>query len=81
MKRHSFDPLSFVFGAIFVLLAASAAWDRSYNWDVAAWVIPAGVLVLGIGLLASTLRSSNSTVEASGGDLSDGDPGATVDNG
>ncbi|MCL1593399.1 MAG: hypothetical protein M3132_03490 [Actinomycetia bacterium] len=68
MKRHSFDPLSFVFGVIFILIAASAAWNPSYDWDVAAWVIPAGVLVLGIGLLASTLRSSDAHPEVAGAD-------------
>ena len=68
MKRHNFDPLSFVFGVIFILIAGSAAWNRSYDWDVAAWVIPAGVLVLGIGLLASTLRSSDTPHEVTGAD-------------
>ena len=59
MKRHRFDPLSFVFGAIFVLVAGAAFWDQSFRWDINAWVLPAAVLFLGIALLASTLRSGS----------------------
>lgn len=59
MKSHRFDPLSFVFGVVFLLVAGAAIWDASFRWDVGAWIVPAAVLTLGIGLLASTLRSSS----------------------
>jgi cytochrome c-type biogenesis protein CcmH/NrfF len=58
MKRHSFDPLSFVFGAFFVVMAAAAAFRDEIDWTVGLWVLPASILVLGIGLLASSLRVS-----------------------
>ena len=58
MKRHTFDPLSFVFGVILLLIAAAAAWDQSLRWDLNSWVVPTAALVLGIGLLASALRST-----------------------
>ena len=59
MKRHRFDPLSFVFGLIFLLVAGTAVWNQNFRWDVNAWVFPAAVLFLGIALLASTLRSGS----------------------
>ena len=58
MKRHTFDPLSFVFGVILLLIAAASTLDQSVRWDLNAWVVPAAALVLGIGLLASALRST-----------------------
>ena len=59
MKRHPFDPVSFVFGLIFVLMAGAAAVNDEIDWDLAPWLIPAAVLMLGIGLLASAIRSSS----------------------
>ena len=59
MKRHRFDPLSLVFGVVFLLVAGAAAWNQSFRWDINAWVLPAAVLFLGIALLASTLRSGS----------------------
>jgi hypothetical protein len=59
MKRHGFDPLSFVFGAIFLLMAAGAVWSDQIDWSFGVWLLPVAVLVLGVGLLASTLRPSD----------------------
>jgi hypothetical protein len=59
MKRHRFDPLSFVFGAVFLLVAGVAVWNESFRWDINAWVLPFAALFLGIALLASTLRSNS----------------------
>lgn len=61
MKQHSFDPLSFVFGLVFVGAAAAAVFNDQIDWDLGAWLLPAAVLILGIGLLASALRSTRST--------------------
>lgn len=58
MKSHRFDLLSFVFGVLFLLMAAAAIWNTSMEWDLGAWIVPAAVLTLGLGLLASTLRST-----------------------
>jgi hypothetical protein len=69
MKRHRFDPLSFVFGVIFLVIAGAAAWNQSFRWDINAWVLPAAVLLLGIALLASTLRSSSQDSGVQDGDM------------
>jgi hypothetical protein len=58
MKRHNFDALSFVGGLIFVMLAAAATWDEAFDLDIGAWVLPVAVLVLGVGLMASAIRST-----------------------
>jgi len=63
MKSHRFDLLSFVFGVLFLLMAAAAVWDSSLRWDLGAWLVPAAVLTLGIGILVSTLRPSDSGVQ------------------
>lgn len=59
MKRHGFDPSSFVFGLVFLLAAAGAAWSDQIDWNVGVWLFPIAIMVLGIGLLASALRGSN----------------------
>jgi small basic protein len=61
MKRHSFDPLSFVFGVVFVLMAVSAAFRDQIDWNLGVWLFPAAVLVLGVGLLASGIRGATVT--------------------
>ena len=58
MKPHPFDPLSFVFGIVLVLMAAAAALRNQIDWNLGVWLFPAAVLVLGIGLLASAIRSA-----------------------
>ncbi len=60
MKSHRFDLLSFVFGVLFLLIAAAAVWNPSLRWDLGAWLVPVAVLTLGIGLLVSTLSSQDS---------------------
>jgi len=59
MKSHGFDPLSFVFGLILLLIAGAGAWNQSFRWDVGSWVLPVAILFLGLALLVSTLRSSS----------------------
>lgn len=58
MKQHAFDPLSFLFGVFFIAVAGLAVWREEIDWNVGIWILPAAVLVLGIGLLASSLRGS-----------------------
>jgi hypothetical protein len=60
MKTHKFDPLSLVAGVVLLMLAAAAVWQESFDWNIGVWVLPVAVLVFGIGLLASTLRPSDS---------------------
>ena len=57
MKPHRFDPISLVFGVVFLLAAGSAVWYREVDWDLGLWVVPVAVLVLGVGLLTSAVRS------------------------
>lgn len=58
MKPHRFDALSFVFGIVFVGMAAGAVWNDQIDWDLGVWFLPAAVLILGIGILASAVRRS-----------------------
>lgn len=61
MKRHAFDPISFVFGALLMAMAAGAVWNDQIDWNIGVWILPAAVLVLGIGLLASAIRNTTRT--------------------
>jgi dipeptide/tripeptide permease len=70
MKQHRFDPLSFVFGAIFVLIASAYAIGGE-NIDFDAWVLPASIMFLGIGLLLVSIRGLSSSSRATADDLSD----------
>ena len=58
MKQHSFDPVSFLFGIFFLVMAGGAVFRQDIDWTVGIWVLPAAVLVLGIGLLVSSIRAS-----------------------
>jgi hypothetical protein len=61
MKRHRFDPISFVFGALFVALAAAVAlpgdpWEYLYDGFTLGWVWPVLIIAIGVALLADGLR-------------------------
>ena len=56
MKRHGFDVISFASGLIFVLIAGALALGSNFDLNLNSWLLPASILVLGIGLLASTMR-------------------------
>ena len=56
MKKHTFDPLSFIFGVIFLGSAAAAVWRDELRWDLDEWFLPVVVLIGGVALLASALR-------------------------
>lgn len=60
MKKHRFDPFSFVFGLVFVALATAAALGGT-DFDFEAWVLPASILFLGVGLLLVTIRALTGT--------------------
>lgn len=59
MKRHGFDPISFVFGLVFAALALLLATERFEVTEVGIEWIGAGVLLfLGVSLLISSARRS-----------------------
>jgi tellurite resistance protein TehA-like permease len=60
METHKFDILSFIFGALFLAFAASVTWDVNLDlgFDVGDWIFPIAVLVIGVALLASGVRSA-----------------------
>ena len=55
MKQHRFDPLSLVFGVIFVGIASAYAIGGD-NIDFDAWVLPASIMFVGVGLLLVSVR-------------------------
>ena len=61
MQRHRFDPLSFIFGLLFVAVAAVAllGGDLIVINDL-AWIAPAVLVVAGAVLLLSTAGRGSS---------------------
>jgi hypothetical protein len=60
VKRHPFDVLSFVAGAVFIALGVSFLAAGSTVVDQAHWLWPALLLVLGGAGLASALSRDRS---------------------
>jgi len=60
METHRFDIISFIFGALFLAITASVMWDFNYDlgFDIGAWIVPGALLLLGIALLASGIRTA-----------------------
>lgn len=57
MKRHTFDPISFVFGIAFVGFAAAVVTSATSDYSFKAWLVPGTILLGGIGLLLATVQS------------------------
>jgi hypothetical protein len=52
MKRHRFDPFSFLFGAVFVTIGATFLFGASGSGEVrAVHVWPAAIVVVGLALV------------------------------
>ena len=60
METHKFDILSFIFGALFLAFAAGVTWDLNLNlgFDIGDWIFPIAILVIGVALLASVVRTA-----------------------
>jgi tellurite resistance protein TehA-like permease len=60
METHRFDILSFIFGALFLAFAAGVTWDVNLDlgFDVGDWIFPIAILVIGVALLASGIRTA-----------------------
>lgn len=57
MKPHRVDVLSLVFGLIFVAMAAVGLSDRlTVTWSDLRWVVPAGLVAIGLALLITSAR-------------------------
>jgi hypothetical protein len=57
MKRHSFDPLSFVLGAFFLATGLVFAFGGDASKLHVAWFWPVVLGVTGLGLMLLTVRS------------------------
>lgn len=62
MKRHPFDPTSFIFGVVFGGAATAYLLAEQLAWDIdGRWVLPVALMVLGVAGIAGAvggLRSS-----------------------
>ena len=57
MRRHELDPVSLVFGLLFLLIALAFLTDAPAVAVLRLrWLLPALGIVVGIGLLGSALR-------------------------
>ena len=64
MKRHDFDPISFVFGAIFVAVSAMVAYGNFVlTTERLRWLGAAFLLALGVGLLVTSTRQARDREE------------------
>ncbi len=62
MTRHPFDPLSFIFGALFVVVAAVGLIDRELlTISDLRWIAPGLLVATGALLLVLSGRRSGST--------------------
>jgi hypothetical protein len=65
MQRHRFDPVSFVFGLIFVGFAATAAFaDEDIEFLEARWIWPAVLIVAGLFIVGFSLGRKPQTDES-----------------
>ncbi len=71
MSRHPFDPVSFVFGALFMItgMAVLGTWFDVRDADN-GWLAPFAIVVLGLGLLSSAINRRS----VGGDDRRDGSP-------
>ena len=67
MKRHPFDALSFIFGALFLLVGLLVlAGDATRLFS--AWIAPAVIIGLGLLLLFFGWQSTRTVPDDAGGD-------------
>lgn len=57
MRKHEFDVTAFVWGSLFLIAAALTLVDElgGPQFDL-KWLLPAGLVVVGIGGIASTIK-------------------------
>jgi hypothetical protein len=62
MKRHRADLVSFVFAIVFIGTVGVAVGIAVDAWDTftaGAWLLPAAVVLFGVGVLVTTLRGAS----------------------
>jgi cytochrome c biogenesis protein CcdA len=60
MERHPFDPLSFVFGLLFVAVALLGLTELvTLSWLDLRWIAPIVLVVLGLVLVLTAGRNRN----------------------
>jgi hypothetical protein len=60
MKRHPFDPFSFIFGVAFLVLAGGLSMNKlDLDGGVLSWFGAAMLLLLGIVLMLTSRSSSD----------------------
>jgi hypothetical protein len=64
MKRHPFDPISFVSGALFLALGLLVFAGEAARVLSGTWLAPAAIIALGLLLLVAGWRSSRSSDDA-----------------
>lgn len=57
MEQHQPDWMSLIFGGLFVMLAVLLPITRWVDWDLAEWVVPLGVVLLGLGIGVAAVAS------------------------
>jgi hypothetical protein len=64
MRRHELDPLSLVFGVVFLFISASYALTHTtgvrLHWLLA---VPAALILVGIGVLALSVRRMQTSAD------------------
>ena len=58
MDQHKPDVISLVFGGLFVALAVVLPLEAFFDSDLSLWVVPAAVLLLGVGIAVSAVASA-----------------------
>jgi hypothetical protein len=64
VKKHPFDPLSFIFGALFLLAGLPLLVSESgFKFFEGRWVFPAFLVLAGVVVLATAQLSSKDASE------------------
>jgi hypothetical protein len=58
MEQHKADLISLAFGGLFVTLALLLPAGGWADWNLSQWVVPAAVLLLGVGIAVSAVAST-----------------------
>lgn len=59
MKRHSFDPLAFIFGVLFLAVGVPMMFiERGFVLFEGKWIVPVVLIIAGGVVLATSRRSA-----------------------